>query len=74
MIKPDPCPFCTSLLISTRVDLARFGENDRVHLQCTTCLASGPAHYIQAVPYRSQDQLEAAIRHATRLWNDRRPS
>lgn len=66
------CPFCGHTNTTIKIHLARnIGEFDRVYLECKTCLASGPAHLVEAVVHRTQDQLNAAIGHVTRLWNTR---
>lgn len=68
-----PCPFCAGNDMTIRIHMAnQIGGMDHVHLECKGCLASGPAHLIEAVVHRSQDQLDAAIRHVTRLWNERK--
>lgn len=68
----SPCPFCSCRNISMRVHLARqIGEHDRVHMECKACMASGPAHFIEAVSFRAEHQLNDAIRVATKLWNER---
>ena len=69
-----PCPFCRAAgqSITIKIDLStRIGEYDHVHMECKSCLARGPAYLIEATVHRSQDQLDAAVRHVTRLWNTR---
>lgn len=68
-----PCPFCAGTLVTIRVHLAnRLGEVDNVHAECKTCLATGPAYKIEAKVHRPQSELNEAVRHVTRLWNERR--
>lgn len=66
------CPFCGAGETTVKIDLStRIGEQDHVYLECKRCFARGPAHMVEAVVHRTQEQLNGAIAHVTRLWNTR---